>query len=149
MDVVVCPRARQKKRKDEKENIITQPNIDGELIYKGKNVCMGYARNCYDLEHGNLNKGVLRTGDIAKFDPDGYFYITGRKKRFLKIFGHRISLDQVELMLNEAGYECVCTGSDNKMKIYTKNQTKVVKIKNYIIKNFLFHLLKKSFKYLF
>tara|TARA_Y100001960_G_scaffold333724_1_gene440542 strand:+ start:779 stop:2005 length:1227 start_codon:yes stop_codon:yes gene_type:complete len=121
---------------DEKEKIINQPNVEGELIYEGENVCMGYANNCYDLGNSDINDGILRTGDIAKFDTDGYYYITGRKKRFLKLFGNRISLDHVEQMLNQDGFECVCAGTDNKMNIYTINFDKVNKIKEYVKNNF-------------
>ena len=97
---------------------------------------MGYARNCYDLAKDDLNKGILKTGDMAKVDSDGYYYITGRKKRFLKLFGSRISLDQIEQKLNEAGYDCVCLGTDDKMKIYTTKEGYVKKIQDYIAKYF-------------
>jgi acyl-CoA synthetase (AMP-forming)/AMP-acid ligase II len=121
---------------DEKHQIFNELNVEGELVYEGENVCMGYARDCYDLAKGDLNKGVLETGDIAKADPDGYYYITGRKKRFLKLFGNRISLDQIEQKINEAGYDCACVGVDDQMKIYTTRESYVQKIKDYIVKYF-------------
>ena len=93
--------------------------MEGELIYEGENVCLGYARSCYDLSAGDLNNGVLATGDLAMIDSDGYYYITGRKSRFLKIFGNRVNLDEVEQTLNELGYSCACVGVDDHMKIYT------------------------------
>lgn len=40
--------------------------------------------------------GVLHTGDIGKYDKDGYLYITGRNNRYIKMFGKRINLDEVE-----------------------------------------------------
>lgn len=46
--------------------------------------------------------GALRTGDIATRDEDGYYYITGRMKRFVKLYGTRINLDEVELFLKNA-----------------------------------------------
>ena len=116
--------------------IINEPNVEGELVYEGKNVCLGYARNCYELAKGNINNGVLETGDIARMDSDGYYYITGRKKRLLKLFGNRVSLDQVEQKINEAGYNCACVGLDDQMKIYTTEKSNIKKINKFIAEYF-------------
>jgi acyl-CoA synthetase (AMP-forming)/AMP-acid ligase II len=121
---------------DDEHEIVNEPNIEGELIYEGENVCMGYARDCYDLGKNDINKGILKTGDMAKVDSDSYYYITGRKKRFLKIFGNRVSLDQIEQKINEAGYDCACVGTDDYMKIYTTEKSYVQKIQDYIGKYF-------------
>lgn len=88
---------------------------DGELIYFGANVSLGYATKREDLALGDVNGGCLKTGDMARMDEEGYFYITGRKKRFVKIQGRRISLDKVQEDLQEA-FACediICTGNDN------------------------------------
>ncbi len=69
---------------DEKGQDITTPNIVGELLYEGRNVTMGYAECCEDLTKGDERGGILLTGDMAKFDKDGFFYIVGRKNAFLK-----------------------------------------------------------------
>ena len=64
---------------------------------------------------GDVNGGCLKTGDMARMDEEGYFYITGRKKRFVKIQGRRISLDRVQEDLQEA-FACediICTGNDD------------------------------------
>ena len=91
---------------------------EGEVIYEGKNVSMGYAKNIKDLNKDDENKGVLETGDLAKKDSDGFFYITGRKSRDIKLFGHRISLDELEQILLQKGYNCICCGLDNKITIF-------------------------------
>lgn len=109
---------------DEDGQVITQCNTSGELIYRGDNVTMGYAQNCYDLSKGDENSGILKTGDMAMVDTDGFYYITGRKKRFLKLFGSRVNLDEVEWLLNKSGFECVCTGVDDELKVYTTNPRK-------------------------
>ena len=104
---------------DENGNQIFEPYIEGELIYEGPNVTMGYATSIEDLTKGDEFCGVYHTGDIAKMDEDGCFYIVGRMKRFLKLFGLRVSLDQSERIISEHfGIECACTGDDSKMKIY-------------------------------
>ena len=77
---------------DASGNIINEPNVVGELVYKGDNVTLGYAVCGEDLIKGDENNGKLVTGDMAKFDEDGFFYIVGRKKRFLKMFGKRLFL---------------------------------------------------------
>ena len=66
-------------------NDITEPHVTGELVYYGSNVTLGYAECGQDLIKGDERFGELCTGDMAQFDEDGYYYIVGRKKRFLKI----------------------------------------------------------------
>jgi len=93
----------------------------GELIYRGENVAMGYAQQARDLAKGDEWQGELRTGDMAKRDGDGFYYIVGRKKRFVKLYGNRVNLDQVERLLSArfpgAGFACV--GRDELLSIYT------------------------------
>lgn len=101
---------------------IIAPDIQGELVYYGPNVSMGYAQKCEDLALGDCNNGCLHTGDIAMFDTDGYFYIVGRMKRFLKIFGLRIGLDEVErLILSHFDTDCYCSGTDEILHVKVTN----------------------------
>ena len=101
-------------------NEITEPEITGELVYDGANVTLGYAECAADLEKGDERHGRLVTGDMAKRDAEGFYYIVGRKKRFLKIFGNRVNLDETERLIKGAfpGLDCACGGVDDKMKIY-------------------------------
>lgn len=103
---------------DEEGNTIKTPEIDGELVYKGKNVCLGYAENRCDLRLGDENHGVLHTGDIAHFDTDGYFYITGRIKRFVKIWGNRTNLDATEQLVKAITPNCACCGVDDLITVF-------------------------------
>ncbi len=119
--------------------IIKDPYIDGELIYQGKNVMMGYATKLEDLSKEDELKGVLHTGDIAQKDKDNYFYITGRLKRFIKIHGNRIGLDEIEHYLKSKSYDVLCTGVDNKLMIGTTEQKKQKEIKDVIIEAFQLH----------
>ena len=97
---------------------ITESDTTGELVYKGDNVTLGYAQCAEDLKNPDSRGGVLYTGDMAMRDSDGFYTIVGRKKRFLKLFGNRVNLDETEAMLNKNGFECVCSGKDDLMKIY-------------------------------
>jgi long-chain acyl-CoA synthetase len=90
----------------------------GELIYQGPNVMMGYAERREDLAKGDELKGVLKTGDLARQDEDGYFYLTGRTKRFLKLFGRRFNLDDVERTLaRRFSSPIVCYGEDDLLTV--------------------------------
>jgi len=120
---------------DENGSTITQSDTAGELVFKGDNVTMGYAQDYNDLSKGDENKGILKTGDIAKRDDDGFYYIVGRRKRFLKLFGNRVNLDEVERLLITAGYECACAGSDDNMIIFYTSQHDHEDIKHCIIEN--------------
>ncbi|HLD53080.1 MAG TPA: AMP-binding protein [Sediminibacterium sp.] len=117
---------------DDNLDVINEADKEGELYYKGPNVSMGYAYNVNDLILGDENNGVLATGDLAKKDNEGYYYIVGRKKRFLKIFGNRISLDEIENITLKNGYSCVCTGVDDKLYVFTENEQDVLELKNLI-----------------
>ena len=105
---------------DDNGNEITEDNITGELIYKGANVTLGYAESRSDLIKGDENHGVLLTGDMAKRDKDGFYYIVGRKKRFLKMFGKRVNLDEVERIIKSeySFLDCACDGTDDNMYKY-------------------------------
>jgi acyl-coenzyme A synthetase/AMP-(fatty) acid ligase len=111
----------------------------GELVYFGDNVSMGYAENYSDLVLKDVNKRRLKTGDIARQDSDGYYYILGRTKRFVKIFGVRTGLDEVENFLNDKGLECVCSGSDDDLKIYSTDSDSIDKIYKFISESRLIH----------
>jgi long-chain acyl-CoA synthetase len=88
--------------------------ISGELVYRGPNVMMGYADCREDLAKGDELRGMLRTGDLARRDNDGYFYIEGRLKRFIKMFGKRFNLDDVEKVLaRRCEINVACYGSDD------------------------------------
>ncbi|MCY7294522.1 AMP-binding protein [Alteromonas sp. a30] len=100
----------------EQGEIITHPNTVGELVYQGPNVMLGYAQNTSELAYfDELSK--LRTGDLAYFDDEGDYFIAGRLKRFVKIFGKRIALDEVEQLLSTKGVETYAVGDDNTLRI--------------------------------
>lgn len=101
-------------------NAIAEPDVTGELVYEGANVTLGYAECADDLANGDERHGRLVTGDMAKRDSESFYYIVGRKKRFLKIFGNRVNLDETERLIKGAfpGLDCACGGVDDKMKIY-------------------------------
>lgn len=114
---------------------------DGELIYKGENVSLGYAETANDLSNGDENKGVLYTGDLAKKDVDGYYYIVGRKKRFIKLFGNRVNLDAAEHILKVVTDDVACVGVDDKMTICMTDESKAVDVKAFIAHKLGIHSL--------
>lgn len=100
---------------------ITTPNTPGELCYEGPNVTLGYAQNAADLARGDERHGRLFTGDIAYVDEDGFYYITGRKKRFVKIMGKRVNMDEIEQLFKNtftAG-DFAATGYDDDLWVFT------------------------------
>lgn len=96
-----------------------------ELTVKSKNVSMGYANNIAQLADGDVNQGVMRTGDVAAIDDDGYIYLQGRLTRYVKILGKRISLDDVEKYLMDCifGIEFACTGTDGHISVFCTEQS--------------------------
>lgn len=103
-------------------NEITEPEVDGELVYKGANVSMGYAECIADLAVGDENHGELHTGDIARRDADGYYYITGRMNRFVKVWGNRCNLDAIEQLVKLIIVNCACVGVDDLITIFVTEE---------------------------
>jgi len=103
-------------------NAIEEPEVDGELVYEGPNVSLGYGECRADLAKGDENHGVLHTGDVARRDADGYYYITGRMKRFVKVWGNRCNLDATEQLVKAIITSCACVGVDDKITIFVTQQ---------------------------
>lgn len=123
---------------------VTDEKSIGEIVYFGDNVMLGYAEARKDLEKGDELNGRLRTGDLAYKDPDGYFFVSGRLKRFIKIFGLRINLDEIQKMI-EKHFKIpnACTGQDDLLKILVQTDDHLTEIK---VKNEVIKMYKLNFK---
>jgi len=67
----------------------------GELVVRGPQVFKGYHNMPTESENA-LRDGWLHTGDIARMDEDGYFYIVDRKKELIKPGGYQVWPREVE-----------------------------------------------------
>ena len=105
-----------------------------ELIYKGKNIFHGYSESYKDLFKVK-NYKYLYTGDLG-FKDNGYFFITGRKKRIIKIFGYRISLDELENEILNKGYKCAIKEINEKLKIFHQKNVSGQLISKFLIEKF-------------
>ena len=95
---------------------------DGELIYYGPNVMLGYAQSPEDFALGRTID-YLCTGDLARRRDDGLYEIVGRRSRFLKLFGLRVDLDQLEHGLRSDGIQALCTGDDTRLVVAVAKST--------------------------
>ena len=102
---------------DSKNKVIKEVNRVGELVYQGKNIMLGYASKVEDLKKSKKIKSLF-TGDLAYKDEDGFYFISGRKNRIIKMNGLRFSLDEIEKELNANGFNCVIKGSEEKLNIF-------------------------------
>lgn len=119
---------------DANGNEITEPRVTGELVYEGKNVTLGYAEKGEDLILGDERHGRLETGDMAQFDEDGYYYIVGRKKRFLKIYGNRVNLDEIDRMIKgEFEIEVASSGVDDHLYIFVTVERMAEPVRDFVI----------------
>ncbi|MDA3937967.1 MAG: AMP-binding protein [Spirochaetia bacterium] len=84
---------------------IVNPHKDtgeGEIIYKGPNVMMGYYKDSEKTSEVISNEGWFRTGDLGIFDKDNYLYIKGRVKTImLGASGENIYPEAIESVINE------------------------------------------------
>ncbi len=102
--------------RDETGAVIETPEQEGELVYHGANVMMGYAEGAADLIRGQETE-ALATGDLAMRGADGLYRITGRRARISKIAGLRVGHDAMERALAEAGTEAAVWGDDSAIHV--------------------------------
>lgn len=114
---------------------ISEPFVTGELVYQGENVTLGYAECGEDLIKADERNGILQTGDMAQFDMDGYYYIVGRKKRFLKIYGNRVNLDEIDRMVKGkfTHMECASAGVDDHMYLFVTDGSMADEVKEFVV----------------
>jgi len=143
---------------NKKKQKIMKKNKIGELFYSGKNVFSGYANNFHDLSTIN-NLDILNTGDFAKKDEDGFYFLLGRSDKFVKIQGNRLNLEDIERYTSNFGVKSVCKlNKQNKISIFIeknidermlldeiKNRV-TVHPSNFIIKKIKKFPLNKNFK---
>lgn len=117
----------------------TQERVgEGELLYRGPNVCLGYANSHQQLALGNEQNGELRTGDQVSIDNEGFIYIVGRRKRFVKVQGISVNLDHLEGILKSKNIECSVVGTENKVVVCYKDFQKEG-LESIMKENFNFH----------
>ena len=109
---------------DKNGKIVNEPFKQGQINYEGKNVMLGYANTLEDLTQGDMTKGKLNTGDLGYFDNEEYYYITGRISRFIKIYGLRVNLDEIDDWLKKNAFKAISDGNDEKLLIYYENSDK-------------------------
>lgn len=126
---------------DKDGNETFEGEAEGEMVYRGENVTLGYATCAEDLMKGDENYGVMHTGDLARRDADGCYFIIGRMKRFLKIFGLRIGLDEVERLIKEEfKVDCYCKGTDDKLIVMVTDSDLMEKLPAFVEEKIhLFH----------
>lgn len=74
------------------------PGAEGEIVVRGKNVMKGYYKHPEETDRVIIN-GWLHTGDIGRFDDEGYLYIVGRKKNVIISGGLNIYPEEIEEIL--------------------------------------------------
>lgn len=84
---------------DDNDGSILGFDVQGELAIKGDNVMQAYYNNEQATQKSFNNDGYFLTGDLAKQDKDGFFYITGRKKELIIKGGENISPREIDDVL--------------------------------------------------
>lgn len=122
-------------------------NRDGLILLKGDNIMSGYFE---DEEKTNevLKKSWYFTGDIGRLDDDGFLWISGRMKRFVKVGGEMISLTMVESTLSEClpeDCECAVIGIDDekrgsRIQAFVTTEKKIIRSLRDQLKKLLPHI---------
>ena len=80
-------------------NMSLGPGESGELLIKGPQVMMGYLNDPEKTAECLGSDGWLKTGDVAQYDEDGFFYITDRLKELIKVRGYQVAPAELEALL--------------------------------------------------
>ena len=77
------------------------PGEVGEILVRGPQIMRGYWRQPEATAESFAEDGWLRTGDIGRFDEQGYAYIVDRKKEMIKYKGYQVAPAELEALLLE------------------------------------------------
>lgn len=86
---------------DEEGQILTDPSAEGALEIKGPTIFAGYWNDEETTRSVLLPDGWMRTGDLIRFDKDGFAYFVGRSKDMVKTGGENVSALEVEIGILE------------------------------------------------
>lgn len=121
------------------------PGETGMIYISGDNVFGGYLDQPELKPFKTIDgKQYYKTGDLGYIDDEGYLFITGRLKRFIKIAGEMISLPFIEnILLEKYGEEdqqvLAVEGSDkvypSDIVLFTSKDIDLMEANNYLLKN--------------
>lgn len=135
------------------------PNEAGELLVRGPQVMKGYWNRPEETANMIDSEGWLHTGDIARMDADGYFYIVDRKKDMINVGGLKVLPRDVEevLFTHPKILEAVVVGipnpqrGDDTLKAYIVLKPDVEatadEIKSHLIKDLAPHKIPREFEF--
>ena len=117
---------------NKKGKVLKKSFTEGEIIFNGKNIFMGYSNSYLDLKNKKKEIQILHNKKILDIlMMMVFFYVSGRKKRIIKIFGQRINLDQIDRHLNKK-FKCYSMEYKDKLIVYTENKNSNEKIYKYL-----------------
>lgn len=95
----------------ENDRVDVPQGEEGELLIRGPQIMSGYF-NAEKETKAALSGGWLHSGDMARMDADGYFYISGRIKDLIKVHGMQVWPVEIETVLSQhpAIRECAAAG---------------------------------------
>lgn len=91
---------------------VVAPGVPGELCMQGPQLMRGYWNDPAATASAMTSDGFFRTGDIAKMDDRGYFFIVDRKKDMIDVAGLKVYPNEVEgeITHHPAVLEAACIG---------------------------------------
>ncbi|MEW5829439.1 MAG: long-chain fatty acid--CoA ligase [Chloroflexota bacterium] len=84
------------------------PGEEGELVLKGPSYCSGYFNDPQASAAAVDERGYFHTGDVARFDAEGYFYIVDRKKDMFISGGENVYPAEIEKALYQHPAVHIC-----------------------------------------
>ena len=113
---------------DGDDQLVTSPNVVGEVCVRGSALALGYYRNpdqtAAAFPNNPLNpcypERIYRTGDLARYSPLGELHFCGRKDFQIKHMGHRIELEEIERAVSNLPgvHRCCCVFHSEKHRLY-------------------------------
>lgn len=113
---------------DGDDQLVTSPNVVGEVCVRGSALALGYYRNpeqtAAAFPNNPLNpcypERIYRTGDLARYSTLGELHFCGRKDFQIKHMGHRIELEEIERAVSNLPgvHRCCCVFHNEKHRLY-------------------------------